>query len=136
LISLGLRKPAPVACQPPAKQIPWDEIDVGKLPGVITGPNLNQVIAQVQRSAMNIQQTRDNNRLSDRCSQSAECSASPRLVNSLASYNIVEYEGWFYGLPQALGDIHLEEVDVLEMPGVIRDLSQEVVEGEIREMVS
>jgi hypothetical protein len=45
----------------------------------------------------------------------------------------VEFEGWFYGLPHALGPIDLATTDVIEMPGVIRDLSRDVVEGEIKE---
>lgn len=55
----------------------------------------------------------------------------PRLMNTLENYNVVEYEGWFYGLPQALGPIDLGTTDVIEMPGVIRDVSRDVVEGEI-----
>ncbi len=46
----------------------------------------------------------------------------------------MEFEGWYYGIPHALGDIDLAATDVIEMPGVIRDLSREVVEGEIREL--
>jgi radical SAM superfamily enzyme YgiQ (UPF0313 family) len=57
----------------------------------------------------------------------------PLLVGSLQGYNVVEYEGWFYGLPQALGPLDLSQTDVIEMPGVIRDLSRDVVESEIRE---
>ena len=66
----------------------------------------------------------------------ANVKGKPHRVGSLEGYNIVEYEGWFYGLPTALGDIRLEEVDVIEMPGVIRDVSREVVEGEIRELLT
>jgi hypothetical protein len=59
----------------------------------------------------------------------------PRLVGSLEGYNVVEFEGWFYGIPQALGPLDLTETDVIEMPGVIRDLSRDVVENEVREAV-
>ena len=57
--------------------------------------------------------------------------AAPRLVNTLENYKVVEYEGWFYGLPDALGPIDLSVTDVIEVPGVIRDVSRDVVEGEI-----
>ena len=60
--------------------------------------------------------------------------SQPRLVGSLEGYNVVEYEGWFYGLPQALGDIDLSQTDAIEMPGVIRDVTRIVVENEIREI--
>jgi hypothetical protein len=59
----------------------------------------------------------------------------PILVGALEGYNVVEYEGWFYGLPQALGPLDLGQTDVIEMPGVIRDLSRDVVENEVRELV-
>jgi hypothetical protein len=60
------------------------------------------------------------------------CLPAPRLVATVDHYNVVEFEGWFYGLPHALGPIDLLTTDVIEMPGVIRDLSRDVVEGEIR----
>jgi len=60
--------------------------------------------------------------------------AMPRFIAAVDSYNVIEYEGWFYGLPHALGKIDLTTTDVVEMPGVIRDLSRDVVEGEIREL--
>ena len=44
---------------------------------------------------------------------------------------MVTYEGWVYGIPQALGPIDLTEVDTIEMPGVIRDVSRDVVESQI-----
>jgi hypothetical protein len=58
----------------------------------------------------------------------------PLLVGAVDGYNVLEYEGWFYGLPQALGPLDLGQTDVIEMPGVIRDLSRDVVENEIREL--
>jgi hypothetical protein len=57
-------------------------------------------------------------------------------VNSLEGYNVVEYEGWYYGIPQRLGNMELDKTDVIENPDVIRDLSREVVENEIRETVA
>ncbi len=59
----------------------------------------------------------------------------PTLVGSLEGYNVVEYEGWYYGIPQALGPIDLSQTDLVETPGVIRDLSRDVVENEIREAI-
>ena len=59
----------------------------------------------------------------------------PQLVSSLEGYNVIEYEGWFYGLPQALGEIDLSKTDVIEMSGVFRDVTRIVVENEIRELV-
>lgn len=56
---------------------------------------------------------------------------SPRLVKTVQAYNIVEYEGWVYGIPQALGAMDLTEVDVTSLSGVVRDVSADVVESEI-----
>jgi radical SAM superfamily enzyme YgiQ (UPF0313 family) len=59
----------------------------------------------------------------------------PKMVKSLEGYNVVTYEGWVYGIPQELGDLNLTEVDVMEIPGVIRDVSQDVVENEILDRI-
>lgn len=134
-VLLGLRQPRPVApvgvCP-----IPWGDVNVGDLSGVITGNSLPQVIAEIEnvqgaayRTALHAIARPEAVSTSD-----APVVSLPLLVGSLDGYNIVEYEGWFYGMPQALGPINLQQVDVLEMPGVVRDLSREVVEGEIREM--
>jgi hypothetical protein len=148
LILVGLRKPVPSL--PPAPPAPcpilWGEIDPGRLPGVVAGRHLVPVIdevEQIQGSARApIHEARPARGLPAADARPSlialrmletPAAAQPRLVGSLEGYNIVEYEGWFYGLPQNLGDIHLEKVDVVEMPGVLRDLSKEVVEGEIRE---
>jgi len=56
------------------------------------------------------------------------------LRKTVGNYNVVEYEGWFYGLPHSLGPIDLQTVDVIEIPGVIRDVSADVVEREIQEL--
>jgi radical SAM superfamily enzyme YgiQ (UPF0313 family) len=135
LIFLGLRTSATPTIPMPANPIPWGEADIGKLPGVITDTNLARIIARLEESGGSPQwKAEPTSEVT--CGYEQAGAAPPRLVNSFEGYNIVEYEGWFYGMPQTLGNIHLEKVDVLEMPGVIRDLSQEVVENEIREMVS
>ena len=59
----------------------------------------------------------------------------PILLATIESYNIVTYEGWVYGIPHALGPLDLTEVDLIGMPGVIRDVSRDVVESEILDRV-
>lgn len=59
----------------------------------------------------------------------------PRLLSSIGNYNIVEYEGWVYGLPHSLGSVDLTETDVIGMPGVIRDVSRYVVEDALNEVL-
>lgn len=59
---------------------------------------------------------------------------TPTLVGALNGYNIVSYEGWFYD-QQALGPLDLTEVDIISYPGIVRDVSRDVVEGEIADRV-
>jgi radical SAM superfamily enzyme YgiQ (UPF0313 family) len=122
--------------------MPWGDLDLEGLPGIITGASVTQVIAEVERLLGLDQSSGRSSRAANsdlkvssiRVTAPSHRKGTPVLVGSLAEHNIVEYEGWFYGIPKSLGDIRLEDVDVIEMPGVIRDVSREVVEGEIREL--
>jgi NAD(P)-dependent dehydrogenase (short-subunit alcohol dehydrogenase family) len=58
----------------------------------------------------------------------------PLLCGSVAGYNIVRYGGWYYGIPQALGDLHLESDDVAGYPDVIREASKAAVELRLRRL--
>lgn len=62
--------------------------------------------------------------------------SGPRIVRVLHGYNIVAYEGWFYGVPQSLGSVDLTETDALSLPGVIADVAQVAVETEIADRVA
>lgn len=57
----------------------------------------------------------------------------PTEIGRQNGYRIVSYEGWIYGLPDALSGVNLVETDVMELPGVIRDVSRDVVEHIIQE---
>lgn len=105
----------------------WGEVNVAKMPGVVTGGTLQEIVSAIE------EKLKTNSRPRAIGPESAECSGSsaPKLVGTFKEYNIVGYEGWYYGVPHALGDLRLDEVDVIEMPGVIRDVSKEVVESEI-----
>ncbi|HEY0838516.1 MAG TPA: radical SAM protein [Azospirillum sp.] len=73
----------------------------------------------------------DTRTLSRGSGPSDEFLAVPTEVGRVNGYRLVSYEGWIYGLPPELNDVDLREVDVIEMPGVIRDVARSVVEGEI-----
>jgi len=137
LVRVGLRKPRPVPATP-ACPIPWGDVNVAELQGVLTGSSLREVIAEIENvlgaSRKEARGSQGSGLTLTLTTIDAPFAAQPKLVGSVTGYNIVEYEGWFYGLPHTLGEINLQEVDVLEMPGVVRDLSREVVEGEIREL--
>lgn len=55
----------------------------------------------------------------------------PTFVETRRGYRIVEFEGWYYALPGDWEDVLLEREDVLDRPGVIRDVSLFVVQHEI-----
>jgi hypothetical protein len=111
----------------------WGEQDIAGLPGIVAVRTGREAFAVARGKAgaveLQVEAERTNSNAGRRDSAS-----QPRLVKTLDSYNIVEYEGWYYGLPLALGNIQLETVDVIEMPGVIRDVSADVVEREIQEL--
>jgi len=55
----------------------------------------------------------------------------PRLVRELGTHNIVFYEGLYYALPKALGDIDLTKEDVREQAGVVIDSDEQAVLAEL-----
>ena len=55
-----------------------------------------------------------------------------RLIRSLGDYDIYQYEGIYYGIPSSYGTLRLDELDPDELVGVIRDVSVDVIENEIR----
>ncbi len=48
----------------------------------------------------------------------ASTAEPPELIESNRGYNIVSFEGQYFGLPQRLGPVNLEHEDVLEKPGI------------------
>jgi hypothetical protein len=110
----------------------WGEEDVGALAGVMVVSNAGEalVVAEGKIPKEGLKSTKRDTGSSQ---LSKSCSV-PILRKTVGRYNIVEYEGWFYGLPHSLGPIDLQRVDVIEMPGVIRDVSADVVEKEILEL--
>jgi radical SAM superfamily enzyme YgiQ (UPF0313 family) len=132
-----IKKLWPGERKPLVTTIPWGDVVLEGLPGIISGTKINQIIDEVERRVGN--SARIPSPAAKPCPnlpiiEPPLRKKAPQRLGTLESYQIVEYEGWYYGIPTALGDIRLEEVDVIEMPGVIRDVSREVVEGEIREM--
>jgi len=65
-----------------------------------------------------------------------ESTSLPQLLGAIEDYNIVSYEGFIYGLPQALGPLDLTQTDAIGIEGVIRDVSRQVVENEIHDIVT
>ncbi len=116
--------------------IDWDTGNVASMPGVFVGKTTKEVVSMIEsthQAEVKTPETAQQTRVAT--GPAGEATRAPILRGSLEGYNIVSYEGWIYGLPQALGPIDLTEVDVMEVPGVIRDVSQDVVENEILDRV-
>lgn len=62
-------------------------------------------------------------------------SEPPRLIRSVAGYNLVAYRERIYGLPQSLGTIDLASVDAATLPGVITGNSADAVTAEIKRLL-
>lgn len=112
--------------------VDWQGDNISTIPGVLTG---NRPKGIIERIRVNMDMKAPTHNESVDHVDSAEVATSvPRLISSMNGYNLIAFEGWFYGISQSLGNIDLTEVDVMEMDGVIRDVSQDVVEGEILEL--
>jgi hypothetical protein len=117
------------AC-PHGVAIDWENDDVASIPGVLVANTARDVIAQVgalREPGKTVR--RDNGEKGS--GPAGDISSVPVLLGAFDGYNIVTYEGWVFGMPQELGDINLMETDVMGLPGVIRDVSRDVVESEI-----
>jgi radical SAM superfamily enzyme YgiQ (UPF0313 family) len=114
---------------PHGLEVRWGEHDIAALPGVVVSTTLNGLLATIGVTRK---------RRDDVVAFSTEVVdktilSVPRLLAEQNGYNIVEYEGWIYGMPHVLGPIDLTETDVIGLSGVIRDVSRSVVEEEITE---
>jgi len=115
--------------------VDWESGSVPALPGVIVEKTTNAVMQRLHEklgldrvSAVSTASAGEKG-----LGPAAEISHLPLLLGEFEGYNLVAYEGFVYGLPHSLGSVDLAEVDVLGLPGVIRDVSRDVVEGEIKE---
>jgi hypothetical protein len=115
--------------------VDWESGTVSTLPGVLVGKTVKEVTDELDRvldgrlkAAAEVEALPAASKGSG---PGGEYSKVPILIGSVDGYNIVSYEGWVYGIPQSLGHVDLTETDIMEMAGVIRDVSKDVVENEI-----
>jgi hypothetical protein len=113
--------------------IEWSIGDACVLPEVFRAPSLVEIVRLIQGVSGAPEPVGD--RVSDDATRSRETHdpGEPTRVGTLDDYAIISYEGWFYGVPNQGRDMDLRLVDALDVPGVIRDVSRDVVEGEILE---
>ncbi len=117
---------------PQGGAVDWDSGMVESIPGMLVGKTIGEVVALIGSGHSSQEQLELSSDLVNESSGS-ESTKVPVLLRTMPEegYNIVSYEGWIYGMPHALGPIDLAEIDVMEMPDVIRDVSFDVVENEI-----
>lgn len=117
---------------PHGASVDWDSGYIESVPGMLVGKTIREVVSMIEGG---VKGTRKAESVDDYVPQSTatESFKEPVLLGTMTAegYNIVSYEGWIYGMPHELGAIDLTEVDVMEMPGVIRDVSRDAVETEI-----
>lgn len=117
---------------PHGASVDWDSGYIESVPGMLVGKTIREVVSMIEGG---VKKTRKAESVGDYVPQPimAEFSKEPVLLGTMTAegYNIVSYEGWVYGMPHELGAIDLTEVDVMEMSGVIRDVSRDAVETEI-----
>jgi len=118
--------------------VDFESPDVRGHPDIFAGPTVKSVCDWVSARTAPVDRTptaafeRDSD---GAAGPAGEITHTPVLLDTFAGYNIVTFEGWVYGIPQVLGDTDLSEVDVIGLPGVIRDVSRDVVESEILERI-
>lgn len=116
---------------PHGAYVEWDSGLIASIPGMLVGETLAEVDGMIRRSTGETGE-RSIAATGGR-SKASGFTKSPVLLRAMPEegYDIISYEGWIYGMPRALGPIDLTEFDVMEMPGVIRDVSRDAVENEI-----
>lgn len=117
---------------PHGAYVEWDSGFVASVPGILVGETIAEVdgmmIRKLRGEAGEISVAPIDGR-----SHVSGFTKSPVLLRAMPEegYDVISYEGWIYGMPRTLGPIDLTEIDVIEMPGVIRDVSRDAVENEI-----
>lgn len=116
---------------PHGTSVDWESGDLETTPGVVAADNFGDVVSAIE-GRLPTQQRQHTQPARSVASDPVDAKV-PTLMKSMndEGYNVVAYEGWVYGIPHGLGPLDLAETDVMEMPGVIRDVSADVVENEI-----
>lgn len=123
---------------PHGVRINWDSGTVDLVDGVIMASSLKKLSDKFysiygQYEYKNIVDTNKsiNNKSSGPFQKSTK---KPIVIKELQGYEIVSYEGWVYGIPKKLTKHKIEDLDLLSKD-IIRDVSEDVVEDQIREII-
>ncbi len=113
----------------------WQDFDSADIPGLIVANTAKEATRLIERTIGHERSSQYGVGSSEIVTGPAgEFFAVPQHLETIGEYNIIGYEGWIYGMPQALGQIDLTEVDVTELHGVIKDVSRDVVVNEINDL--
>lgn len=117
---------------PQGVYVDWDSGMVASIPGMLLSKTIRDVVSMIRSGTQGKSWEEAISGPVGRV-PAAGFAKLPVLLRTMPmeGYNMISYEGWIYGMPHALGSIDLSEVDVMEMPGVIRDVSRDAVEDEI-----
>ena len=112
----------------------WEDPNASSQPGVIVAGSAQKVARMIRENTKTSAAKKPRVVAEKGSGPAGEIARVPQLLGAIDDYNVVSYEGFIYGLPQALGPIDLTETDAIEIEGVIRDVSLQVVENEIRDL--
>lgn len=51
----------------------------------------------------------------------------PKLLHKLETHNVIFYDGWYYGVPHAMGQIDITKPDISTMSGIVRHSTEQGV---------
>jgi hypothetical protein len=118
---------------PHGAAVDWESGELAAIPGMLVGKNVADLVSEIDSLSNSSVPEKVSSEPSKPLATEVVLSKAPILLGTMEheGYNIVLYEGWVYGMPHDLGPIDLTRVDVIEMPGVIRDVSRDAVESEV-----
>lgn len=118
---------------PHGATVDWASESLADVKGMIIGSNITDIVSIIDDQKNTILEVETISSNSKSISAETTNYKEPVLLSTMEEeeYNIVAYEGWVYGMPHKLGPIDLTQIDVIEMNGVIRDVSRDAVESEI-----
>ncbi len=97
--------------------VEWGQEDVAKLPGVMVGDDAAALAARLASGTP---------------PSPSPPSAPPRLLRSVGTYNVVDFDGRVWGVPQSLGEVRWGQDDVAAMAGVVVGDTEEKVLEQLR----
>jgi radical SAM superfamily enzyme YgiQ (UPF0313 family) len=109
----------------------WNDFDVQATPGMVAAATAKEATRLIEQQVGRTRRPDTTVAAERGLGPAGEFFPEPILLQRMGDYNVVGYEGWIYGIPLVLGALDLTEVDVTEMPGVIKDVARDVVINEI-----